>query len=613
MRMIEGRVLPNFRGSLQIYTLLFGMVATGCRPTGAPSSDEPLITVAACHERVWNEAWSEDDACTTCVAQHVSCAESQDPQCVERCESCLGPEACVFPENLKVAADHLAKSRMRPSAFWAFQGEGTRDVSIAGDFFQLVLDHPDPSILEPEDRRETAIHNEHGRLWAKPFEDGCSHVSVDARWAYRVCQARVEVFEASNGFKVMDWPLPVAANTLVTGPNDNGVQLDVRGALWRVAQADGIHHYGLDGVLQATTGEAEFAMQSTELAKSDAFAGLPDKPADARFDTAWLLPRQRDGLEVTLLTQRIKPPQFSARVQVSPEGYTTSSERHGSVLWVSPTLEGDAVWLASNDGLVKRWNFADGTSIRPEIPPNFRMRGRAGVGGSLVLVESRWEPEQRKWAPGNRVMVWTEGASKTVTFEKPVREAALPADDVLVAVYEDATVWWSISEARELRRELGPGNLSPDGRAVAFYPYNESFFGPFEFTEARVMETAGDADFRTQRRVAGCMFTPSSRHVSCVELGESSDTTEIPIYEIKTGEISGKIPVPNGPYFVALSEGAKHVALASTMPRHEQSILTLDGQQTALPSGQQVLTFLEDGRAVVRDGEWLRVVELTAK
>lgn len=43
--------------------------------------------------------------------------------------------------------------------------------------------------------------------------------------------------------------------------------------------------------------------------------------------------------------------------------FRTISSRHGSIIWWAPA-ENDDIWLASTDGLVKRWSFKTGEGVR---------------------------------------------------------------------------------------------------------------------------------------------------------------------------------------------------------------------------------------------------------
>lgn len=203
---------------------------------------------------------------------------------------------------------------------------------------------------------------------------------------------------------------------------------------------------------------------------------------------------------------------------VRPDGneYRSMSTRHGNIIWSAAIENEDAIWLASGDGLVKRWSFESGEGVPAKIPFEFAIGGgHATSDGGLVLMSRSWNPVEPAFSAGQRIMIWhPDREAKILSFPNTdILDAALVDKNTVVVVGRKSTFWWDLRQEKVVHTELGTGHLSENGKSIGFFDASTLFekkTGPARF-------------FRTDRQgkttkidsVQSCAFSPNGDKFAC--------------------------------------------------------------------------------------------------
>ncbi len=204
-------------------------------------------------------------------------------------------------------------------------------------------------------------------------------------------------------------------------------------------------------------------------------------------------------------------------VQADGEKFRGTSIRHGNLIW-SAAIEGeDAIWLASGDGLVKRWSFDTGEGVRADIPFEFAVGGgHATPDGGLVLLSRSWNPVESEYMTGPRIMIWhPDRKAKILSFpDTEILDAALVDENTLVIVGDKSTFWWDLASKKVVHTEVGTGHLSENGKSIGFFESSTLFDkknGP-----ARFFRTDRKGKTTTLDSVQSCAFSPNGDKFVCV-------------------------------------------------------------------------------------------------
>jgi hypothetical protein len=203
-------------------------------------------------------------------------------------------------------------------------------------------------------------------------------------------------------------------------------------------------------------------------------------------------------------------------VKVEGSEFRSTATRHGNIIWAAAIENEDAIWLASGDGLVKRWSFATGKGVRADIPFEFAVGGgHATADGGLVLMSRSWNPVESQFAAGQRIMIWhPDHEAKILSFpDSDILDAALVDKNTIVVVGRKATFWWDLAQEKVVHTELGTGHLSENGKSIGFFDSStliDKKSGPARF-------------FRTNRHgkttkfdsVQSCAFSPNGDKFAC--------------------------------------------------------------------------------------------------
>lgn len=281
------------------------------------------------------------------------------------------------------------------------------------------------------------------------------------------------------------------------------------------------------------------------------------------------------------------------------------AQRHGNLTWSAPVVDKNAIWIASSDGLVKRWDFDSGTGQSYEIPFEFAVGGaHATADGGLVLKSVFWNPGESRFETGERVMVWHPDRPVTThTFPGlNIRDAALATPNTLVVVGQTETIWWDIAKGELTHKENGRGHLSENGASIAFYTAATTFHriaGP-----ARFMRTDDFTKVYAIDAVLSCAFSPNGDLLTCGEPKKKGNEFWQRVYAVETGDRLRSAVVSGAGVFAQSSPDGDANLIGDESPyRYIWSPAKADVKR--LDSDDFYLGFSYDDRLITVRGEYI--------
>ncbi|MEZ4458489.1 MAG: hypothetical protein R3E66_01930 [bacterium] len=296
---------------------------------------------------------------------------------------------------------------------------------------------------------------------------------------------------------------------------------------------------------------------------------------------------------------------ITPEVSVGKTELKSVAHRHGDMTWTAPVEGENAIWVASSDGLVKRWDFDTGRGESHDIPYEFAIGGaHATRDGGLVLKSRFWNADEKKFETGERVMVWHPTRPPvTVTISGlSIRDAALANPSTLVVVGEASTVWWDLTKGQVVHQESGRGHLSENGQSIAFFDAVTTFrrtVGP-----ARFMRTNDPTRVHTIKSVLSCAFSPDGSLFVCGEPQKEEYKFWRRVYAVEDGAQLGELSMNGSGAFAHVSpEGDADLVGDYAMLRYLWTTTT--GGTTGLPEDDFYLGFSSDGRVITVRGEFI--------
>ncbi len=221
-----------------------------------------------------------------------------------------------------------------------------------------------------------------------------------------------------------------------------------------------------------------------------------------------------------------------ARIE-SETSFSPLSDYHGHPLWAVHVPNTHQVWVASNEGLVKRWDMSTGASIIADVPYTFAIgMGRVGPNGELILTERRFQ--KKDVLPAKRVLIWHENKDpKIINLDAPIFVATMPRENELVVSTEDGIKWVDIATGK-VTKSAGSGFLSQDGSSV-FEGSRIKRVGDVLPPDGFVYRSNGGPKTKVAA-TSGCAFSPNGVWVLCREEAKGPDDFKTVLRNLETGD-----------------------------------------------------------------------------